>query len=63
MNSRQPLFEHVRGRVGQSGVDVAKLLEGEEIRRVFRVSEAVARRLVERDRPRQRVRVRRMACV
>ena len=49
---REALLEDVRRRVHDARVDVAELLQAEEVRRVFRVTELVARRLVDRDRAR-----------
>ena len=44
----QALLEHVGGRVHDAGVDVAQLLQGEQVGRVFGVAELVAGGLVDR---------------
>ena len=45
---RQALFEDVGGGVHQAGVDVAEFAQAEQIRRVLRVVEHVARRRIDR---------------
>ena len=49
---RQPLFQNVGRGIHQPGVDPAHLLQGEQIRGMFRAFEDIARRLMNRHRPR-----------
>ena len=49
---RDALLEHVGGRVHDAGIDVTKLLEGEEIRRMLGPAELVGGRLIDRHRHR-----------
>ena len=51
LQRREPLLDHVGGRVHDPGVDVAELLQGEEVRGVVGVVEDVRRGLVDRQRP------------
>ena len=55
------LLEYRRGGIRKSRVDVAERLQVEKTRRVFRAIEDVRGRLVERNRPRTRLRVRDLA--
>jgi hypothetical protein len=49
---REALLEDIRRRVHDAGVDVAELLQAEEVRRVLRIAELVAGGLVDRYRAR-----------
>ena len=46
---REALLEDVRRRVHDAGVDITELLQAEEIRGMLRVTELVARGLIDRD--------------
>ena len=48
LQGRDALFQHVHGRIHDPGVDVAELLEREEVRCVFGAVELVGGRLVDR---------------
>jgi hypothetical protein len=48
------LFENVRRRIHEAGVDVSELLEAEKVRRMVRILELVGRRLINGDGARSR---------
>ncbi len=61
VKGREPLLEHLGGGIGQPGVEIAELLEGEEVRGVLAVAEHVAAGLIDGDRPGERLLVGGMA--
>ena len=63
LERRHALLERVLGRVHDPRVDVAELLEREQVRRVPGVAELVRGGLVDRHRDRTRVRVAAVPCV
>ncbi len=58
---RQPLLQHIGGRVHQPRIDVAELFQGEQVGGVIGVTEYVTGRRVDRHRARVRGRVRFLA--
>ena len=57
LQRRDALLEHVGGRVHDAGVDVAELLQREQVGGMIRIVEDVRRRLVDRHRPGPRGRI------
>ncbi len=57
------LFQHVRRRIHDAGVDVAKLLQGKEIGRVFGIPELETRGLVDGRSPATGRGIRSLACM
>ena len=52
---RQPLFQHVRRRIHQPGVDIAEFLQSEEIGGMIRILKNIAGRLINRYGPAQSI--------
>ena len=47
----ETLFQHIRGRVHNTGIDVAQLFQGKQVGSLFRIFELIAGRLIDRHSP------------